>query len=101
MIYLISLVIYVIVFGAGLYLVKTQPQKVERSVGKICLVGLILQLFVNYLFWGQVATFNPLATVVSTERSAINLMFLALISIFCYASLLVALFKANDFYHEN
>lgn len=101
MIYLFSFLIYAVVFGAGFYLVRKNPTKVERLVGRICFIGLILQLFVNYLFWGSMASaFNPLAVMISPERSAVNLMFLALISIFCYASLLVVLFKENDFYNE-
>ncbi len=100
MIYLISFVIYAIVFGVGFYLVKTNPNKVERLLGRICFIGLIFQVLVNYLFWGSAASFNPLATIISSERSAINLMFLALVSIFCYAGLLIVLYKAHDFYHE-
>ncbi|OPH39295.1 hypothetical protein [Moraxella lacunata] len=53
MIYLFSFLIYAVVFGAGFYLVRKNPTKVERLVGRICFIGLILQLFVNYLFWGQ------------------------------------------------
>lgn len=100
MIYLISLVVYVAVFAAGFYVVKKHPQRVERLLGRLCFLGLMMQLLVNYLFWGSAATFNPLATLVSADRSSVNLMYLALISIFCYASLLVVLFKANDFYNE-
>lgn len=100
MIYLISFVIYVLVFVAGFYVVKKHPSRVEQWLGRLCFGGLLLQLSVNYLFWGEVANFNPLATLVGTEHSAVNLMYLALISIFCYASLLVLLFKANDFYNE-
>lgn len=101
MIYLFSFLIYAMVFGVGFYLIRCNPATVERLVGWLCFIGLILQLFVNYLFWGSMAgTFNPLAVMISPERSAVSLMFLALISIFCYASLLVILFKANDFYNE-
>lgn len=100
MVYLISFVIYAIVFGVGFFLVKTNSSKVERLLGWICFVGLLLQVLVNYLFWGSAASFNPLATLISSERSAVNLMFLALVSIFCYAGLLVILYKAHDFYHD-
>lgn len=101
MIYIFSLIIFVIVFGAGFYIIKKNPAKVEHLVGRICFLGLAMQLFVNYLFWGSRASaFNPLALVISPERSAVNLMFLALISIFCYAGLLVILYKAHDFYND-
>ncbi|MDO4897034.1 MAG: hypothetical protein Q3971_06695 [Moraxella sp.] len=101
MIYVISALVYVIVLLSGLYVAKTRPVKCERVIVKLCFVGFVLQLMVNYLFWGSGASnFNPLAMIVGAERSAINLMFLALVSIFCYASLLTILFKAKDFYEE-
>lgn len=100
MIYVISLAIYVAVLSAGLYLVKKRPHLVEKWLGWLCFVGLMAQLVVNYLFWGSAVSFNPLATLISPERSSLNLMYLAFISIFCYASLLALLFKANDFYHD-
>lgn len=100
MIYLISLVVYAIVLTAGMYIVRKHPYQVERLLGRICLVGFVLQLLVNYVFWGQAANLNPLSGFVSPEPSAVNLMYLALISIFCYAALLALLFKANDFYND-
>ena len=100
MIYLISLVVYAIILAAGMYIVRKHSHQVERLLGRICPVGFVLQLLVNYVFWGQAASFNPLSGFVSPERSAVNLMYLALISIFCYAALLALLFKANDFYNE-
>lgn len=100
MIYLISLAIYLVVLGAGMYIVKTRPKQAEKFITKICAVGFILQLCVNYLFWGNIAAFNPLSTYVSIERSAVNLMFLGLVSIFCYAGLLVMLSKADEFYND-
>lgn len=101
MIYAISAVVYVIILLAGLYVAKTRPAKCERVIVKLCFMGFALQLMVNYLFWGSgVSNFNPLATIVGAERSAVNLMFLALVSIFCYASLLTILFKAKEFYEE-
>ena len=102
MVYIISLVVYAVVFGAGMYIVKKHPRQIEKLITKLCFVGFVLQLMINYLFWGhQAVKLNPLATVISSERSSINLMFLALVSIFCYASLLVVLFKAKDFYEES
>lgn len=101
MIYIISVVVYVIVFLAGMYVVKKHPNRTEKIIFKLCLVGFVLQLMINYSFWGSLATeLNPLASSVGTERSSINLMFYALISIFCYASLLVVLSKAKDFYER-
>lgn len=100
MIYLLSLVVYVVVFMACMYIIKTQPDKVEKLITKICFVGFCSQLMINYLFWGNISAFGIISQVVSIERSAINLMFLCLTSIFCYASLLALLFKANDFYNE-
>lgn len=101
MLYVISLVVYAIILLSGLYITKKTPTHCEKIITKLCLVGFGLQLMLNYLFWGSGASaFNPLASVVSAERSAVNLMFLALISIFCYAGLLTILFKAKDFYEE-
>lgn len=101
MIYLISVVIYAVILGAGLYLIKRHPAKCETVMTKLCLMGFLLQLMVNYLFWGgQMSALNPLAQLFGGERSAVNLMILAIISIFCYASLMVILFKAKDFYES-
>lgn len=100
MVYLISLVIYVVVFGACMRIIKTQPDRVEGFITKICFVGFCLQLMINYLFWGNANAFGILSQVVSIERSSMNLLFLCLTSIFCYGSLMVLLFKANDFYNE-
>ncbi len=100
MLYAISFMIYVVVFGIGFYLVRMKTPHMEKLLGRICFMGLILQILVNYLFWGRASSFNPLAVVISPERSAVNLMLLALVAIFCYASLLVVLYKANDFYNE-
>ena len=100
MIYVISFVVYAIVFMAGFYVVKKQPKRADKTVARLCLVGFTLQLMINYVFWGNIIAFSPISAYVSVERSAVHLMFLALIAIFFYAALLVVLFKAHDFYHE-
>lgn len=98
MVYLLSLVVYVIVFFVCLHLIKTKPSQSDSLVVRICLVGFALQLMINYLFWGNSGAFWVLSNFVQIERSMINLLFLTLTSIFCYASLMVLLFKAKDFY---
>lgn len=98
MVYAISFVIYVIVFGACLHLIKSQPDRAESFVVRICLVGFCLQLFINYLFWGNPTAFGILSEIAHIERNMINLFFLSLTSIFCYGSLMVLLLKAKDFY---
>lgn len=101
MIYIISIVIYAIIFGASMHIIINQPSHVEKLVAKLCLLGFLLQAMVNYVFWGELNTFSPFISDLGIERNAINLMMACLISLFCYASLLVLLFKANDFYNND
>ncbi|MDO5652110.1 MAG: hypothetical protein Q4G13_08280 [Moraxella sp.] len=100
MIYGISFVVYAGVFGAGLYIVKRLPTQAEKLITKLTFVGFMLQVAINYIFWGNPSAFFAGDPLASSERLAVNFMFLCLISIFCYASLLVILFKARDYYHE-
>lgn len=99
MIYIISFILYTAVFLVGMFFIHKRPQTAESAIHKIAIVGFFLQLLINWLFWGNLSAFNPIAPVVSMERSALNFMFLCLISIFCYASIFVLLLKANEYYN--
>lgn len=99
MIYAISFVVYAIVFCAGFYLVKKQPKNVERLVGKVAFIGFCLQIAINYMLKDS-AVFYDFISSTHSHRSSINFLFLCLVSIFCYASLLVVLYKSNDFYND-
>lgn len=98
-VYIISFIIYAIVFLVGMFFIHKKPNIAEKAIHKISITGFALQLLINWAFWGDLSAFNPIAPIASMERSALNFMFLCLISIFCYASLFVLLLKSNEYYH--
>lgn len=98
-VYIISFIIYAIVFLVGMFFIHKKPQIAESCIHKVAIIGFVLQLLINWLFWGDVSAFNPIAPIASMERSALNFMFLCLISIFCYASMFILLLKANEYYN--
>lgn len=100
-VYIISFIVYLLVFIVGMVAIHKKPQMAEKIIHKVAILGFFLQIFINWLFWGDLSAFNPIATLASMERNALNLMFLHLISIFCYAGMFVLLLKANEFYNPN
>ena len=95
----ISLAIVLVIFGAGAAMVRKRPKLAEKTVGKLVFVGFVFQMLANWLFWGKGVAFNPFAGATSADQSAMTFLFLCLVSIFCYASLLVILLKMHDFYN--
>lgn len=98
-VYIISFIVYAIVFTLGMFFIHKKPIIAEKAIHKIVITGFLLQLLINWGFWGDLSAFNPIAPIANMERSALNFMFLCLISIFCYAGIFVLLLKANEFYN--
>lgn len=98
-VYIISFILYLIIFALGMFFIQKRPAIAERAIHKLAFLGFVLQLLINWGFWGDLSAFNPIAIIASQERSAINLLFLSLISIFCYSALFVGLLKSNEYYN--
>lgn len=101
MVYLLSFVIYVAVLGLGILVIQKCKQNYERHMIKLTLFGFGTQLFINWASLGNVAQMPQLNLLNRANSGNIELMILTLISIFCYASLLVIFFKAYDYYHSD
>lgn len=99
-VYIISFIVYASIFGLGMFFVHKKPNIAENAIHKIAFGGFIIQILINWAFWGNLSAFNPIAPIASMERSAINFLFLCLISIFCYAGIFVLLLKANEYFNE-
>lgn len=100
MIYLLSFVVYLIVFAIGIYFIVIQSQKTTNITHVVCLVGFVIQVLINYLFWGNVSAFGFLSSIINNERTLTNLLILCIISVFCYGLLDVVFVKLNDYYHR-
>nr|WP_315041568.1 hypothetical protein [uncultured Moraxella sp.] len=97
MIFAISLLAYLIIFAIGLYIVYQKPTLVDKDIEKVAFVGFIVQILINLTLWRQPKAFVPFMPLQSMEKSAVNFMGLCLISVFCYASLLVLFYKTHDY----
>lgn len=101
MVYLISFVIYMIVLGVGIFVIQKTPKNFERHIIKLALLGFAIQLFINWASLGNLPVLPQLERLNRADNATFELMILSLISIFCYASMLVIFFKAHDYYHLN
>lgn len=99
LIYQISLAIFVLIGILGFVVIRSNPTWVERAVTQITLLGFLAQIAVNWLFLGSGMVYNPFAEAV-LGRTSITFLVFCLVSIFCYASLLMIFYKAHEFYHE-
>lgn len=100
MIYILSLIIYVIILGIGIYLIRNNPKKAERSATTTALTGFIIQIFINWASLGNIPAMPQIGIFDEGQQGSLDFLILSLISIFCYGALLVILYKANDYYHE-
>ncbi|WP_066805162.1 hypothetical protein [Moraxella oblonga] len=100
MVYIVSLIIYVLIFVVGMYFIKSQTDSAKASIIKANLVGFCIQILINYAFWGNPDAFGILSQFVNIERDTTNFILLCLTSVFCYGSLLALLFMADNLYHE-
>ncbi|MFB6349399.1 hypothetical protein [Moraxella marmotae] len=100
MIYAISVAIFLLILLIGLYLIRRQGSSSEKVVTRLCVIGFICQIIINWLFWGDGIIYNPFANGASLEKTGLVFLVLCLISIFCYSALLLILYKANEFYNE-
>lgn len=101
MLYLVSAILIALVFVISFIIVrKIANQHAEKLVTRICAVGFVLQIIVNWLFLGAGMVHNPFAEQASVEQTSIAFLILCLVSIFCYGSLLLILYKAHEFYHD-
>lgn len=99
MVYLVSLVVYILIFVVGMKFAKSFDNTKSRII-MICLVGFCLQIFINYVFWGNSDAFGVLSQFVKIERDMTNFILLCITSIVCYGSLLTVLFLINNLYDE-
>ncbi|OAU94574.1 MULTISPECIES: hypothetical protein [Moraxella] len=100
LIYFVSAVIFFFILSVGLYITRRHGVRSEKVIVRLCLIGFLCQILINWLFWGDGVIYNPFSATGSVDRTGLTFLVLCLISIFCYASLLMLLYKANDFYNE-
>ncbi|OPH39713.1 hypothetical protein [Moraxella equi] len=100
MIYLVSFIVYLIVFAIGVYFIAIHSKKATAITHGVCAVGFVIQLLINYLFWGNVSAFGFLSNIINNERTLTNLLILFVTSVVCYGLLFVVFAKLNDYYHE-
>lgn len=100
MIYAISAVLFAVVFAIGFIIIRKKPSSSEKASAIISAVGFLVQIAINWLFLGTGMVHNPLAKSVPVEQTAIAFLVLCLVSIFCYAALLMVFYKIHEFYHE-
>lgn len=100
MVYVLSLVVYLFILGIGVYLIKQNPHKAEVYAISIALIGFFIQIFINWASLGNVPTMPQIGIFGEGQHSSLDFLLLSLVSIFCYAALLVVFYKTNDYYHE-
>lgn len=100
MVYVLSFVVYVCILGLGVTLIKKNALQTERSAAKIAFVGFCIQIFINWSSLGNVPAMPQMTAFNVGKHPYLDFMILALISIFCYASILVIFYKTHDYYHE-
>lgn len=100
MVYVLSLIIYLLILGAGVYIIKKNPKKVEKYAAKIALMGFAVQVFINWASLGNLP-FMPQISNAKEQYDSLDLMMLSLVSIFCYGAMLVIFYKAYDYYHSD
>lgn len=101
MVYVLSLIVYLLILGAGIYIIKKNPKGVEKYTTKIALIGFLVQVFINWASLGNVPFMPQMAVLGKSQNGSLDFMLLSLVSIFCYASLLVIFYKAYDYYKDN
>lgn len=98
-IYGISILMFVLILITGLIIVRRAGIRSEKAITRLCIVGFLCQILINWMFWGNGAIYNPFVHAVA-DKSSLTFLVLCLISIFCYSALLLLLYKANEFYNE-
>lgn len=99
MVYLLSSIVYIIVLGLGIMIIQKIPKNYERYIIILAVLGFLIQLFINWSSLGNLPVMPQLTNFNRSNDVSFELMILMLISIFCYASLLVIFFKAHDYYY--
>lgn len=101
MVYVLSLIVYLLILGAGIYIIKKNPKKMERYATKIALIGFAVQMFINWASLGNLPFMPQIAIFGKGQHGSLDFMLLSLVSIFCYAGLLVIFYKAYDYYKDD
>lgn len=101
MVYVLSLIVYLLILGAGIYVIKKTPKKVEKYAAKIALMGFAVQVFINWASLGNLPFMPQMGNLDQGQYDSLDLMMLSLVSIFCYGAMLVIFYKAYDYYHDN
>lgn len=100
LVYLVSFVVYAIIFLIGMFFIYKNHENVEGVIQKLVVIGFLVQVLINWLFWGNSSAFELIDVLAQMERNSLNFMLLSLISIFCYSALFVFLIKANEYFHD-
>ena len=100
LVYLVSFVVYAIIFMIGMFFIYKNHENIESIIPKVVAAGFVFQILINWLFWGDTSAFEMIDMLAQMERNALNFMLLSLISIFCYSALFVFLIKTNEYFHD-
>lgn len=99
MVYVVSFIIYVIILGIGVAIAK-KAQKIELYGVVVSMVGFAIQVFINWAALGNIPSMPQISNFSVTQHGLLDLIILSMVSVFCYAALLVIIYKAHDYYHH-
>lgn len=99
MVYVLSFIVYMIIFSIGVAVAK-KAQKIELVGAAISMVGFFIQVFINWASLGNIPSMPQIGNFNITQHGLLDLIILSMISVFCYAGLLVIIYKAHDYYKQ-
>lgn len=99
MVYVLSFIVYMIILGIGVAVAK-KAQKIELAGVTVSMVGFLIQVFINWASLGNIPSMPQISNFNITQHGLLDLIILSMISVFCYAGLLVIIYKAHDYYHQ-
>lgn len=100
MVYLLSFIIYAIIFIIGAYLILKNSPNLEFRIAVLILIGFFIQVFIDWASLGNITSL-PQITVFGTAHGYLEFLILTLVSVFCYAALLVALYQVYRYHQKN
>lgn len=100
MVYVLSFIVYMIIFGIGIAVAK-KVERIELPGAIVSMIGFLIQVFINWASLGNIPSMPQIANFNVTNHGLLDLIILSMVSVFCYAALLVVIYKAHDYYKQD
>lgn len=100
MVYVLSFIVYMIILSIGVAVAK-KAQKIELAGAAVSMIGFLIQVFINWASLGNIPSMPQIANFNITNHGLLDLIILSMVSVFCYAALLVVIYKAHDYYKQD